>query len=114
MVAAAGWSQRRIAQAMGLSHPQVREYLDGKQEPGFFKVIALANKAEVSLDWLAGREAYLPRVVVDGEPYAPANGAPASDVAGAARALDPAARPARKQPQPTRRSRKSSRPSSEE
>lgn len=67
------WSQRRIARAMGLTHPQIRGYLDGTQEPGFFKVVALAEEAGVSLDWLAGREEHLPRVEVDGVRYVPAS-----------------------------------------
>ena len=79
-----GWSQRRVARAMGLTHPQVRPYLDGTQEPGFFKVVALADEAQVSLDWLAGREDYLPSVEVDGVRYAPA-----SSVAGNGRGTPP-------------------------
>jgi transcriptional regulator with XRE-family HTH domain len=71
------WSQRRIARAMGITHPQVRAYLEETQEPGFFKVVALAEEAGVSLDWLAGREPHAPRVEVDGTRYVPAeaNGA---------------------------------------
>lgn len=101
-----GWSQRGIARAMGLSHPQVRDYLDGKQEPGFFKVVALANEAGVSLDWLAGREAYLPRVVVNDVRYVPEQPALARDAERAVEglaSLDDRREEARKQTPASRR-----------
>lgn len=111
-----GWSYRRIARAMGISHTQVSRYVAEGDDPGLSGVVALADAAQVGMDWLVGRETPQPTVEVNGVTYVPASdaldgerGEGSSAIADAARVI-PARERERQQAPPAPKQRHRSRP----
>jgi len=53
-----GISQRLLSEMTGIHHNSLCRYENGTVEPTMIMAISIADALDVSLDWLAGRDAY--------------------------------------------------------
>lgn len=115
----AGVTRPELAKATGRSPKMIERYENGKVEPPADVLVKMAARLETTIDELLNLPSRVPSEIrIDGRVYlaaAPANGGgEGSAVADAARALDPAAPPARKPRQHSPQSRRSGQTSPEE
>lgn len=51
----AGFSQEDVVARLGLSHRSITRWENGESDPGFCKVVMMAELYRASTDWIAGR-----------------------------------------------------------
>ena len=49
-----GYSQNQFSIEAGIAHPSIARYLSGKRTPDLMSAIKIANKLNVTLEWLLG------------------------------------------------------------
>ena len=52
------WTQRQIADALGISQPSYIRYENGTSEPTLENLVKIADLFDVSVDFLLGRKEY--------------------------------------------------------